>query len=346
MPFRSVNYSYNGAPPTESTSQDLEFIVKTGIGFFSDNPEFRLRRIGDTNYYDCEASLIRGDGIKEKATERVYIHNNQQFTFQTTRRNRYGKSFITFTFEKVKPTSRDYAEAQRKADEEAMERAQEELEAQVWSGSGFALKDGYVVTNNHVVDGAKTITVKGIRGNFDVAYSAGVVATDVSNDLALLKINDSRFTGFGAIPYAVKSTTSEVGEDCFVLGYPLTATMGDEIKYTNGVISSRTGFQGNASMYQISAPVQPGNSGGPLFDRRGNLIGVVSAKHSGAENVGYAIKSVQLRTFLESYIPSTSIPSATTTTSLSRPDQIKAIKKCVFYIECSKRPSSMTSSSE
>lgn len=66
--------------------------------------------------------------------------------------------------------------------------------------------------------------------------------------------------------------------------------MGDEIKLTTGVISSKTGFQGDVSLYQISAPIQPGNSGGPLFDNKGNLIGIVNAKHKGAENVGYAIK--------------------------------------------------------
>ena len=69
----------------------------------------------------------------------------------------------------------------------------------------------------------------------------------------------------------MNTTTSEVGEEVFVLGYPLTATMGDEIKLTTGVISSKSGFQGDISQYQISAPVQPGNSGGPLFDSKGNI---------------------------------------------------------------------------
>lgn len=204
-----------------------------------------------------------------------------------------------------------------------------------WSGSGFALKDGYLVTNYHVVDGAKTITVKGIKGDFSIAYSASVAASDKYNDLALVKINDSRFSGFGTIPYSVKTATSEVGEDVFVLGYPLTTTMGDEIKYTTGVISSKTGFQGDVSLYQISAPIQPGNSGGPLFDSRGTLIGVVNAKHQGAENVGYAIKASYLRNLIESYTSTSLLPASNTISSFSRPEQIKAIKKCVFLIECS-----------
>ena len=208
-----------------------------------------------------------------------------------------------------------------------------------WSGSGFALKNGYVITNYHVIEGAKTITIKGVRGDFNIAYSASVVASDKNNDLALVKIDDSRFTGFGTVPYSVKTSTSEVGEEIFVLGYPLTSTMGDEIKYTTGVISSKTGFQGDISLYQISAPIQPGNSGCPLFDVRGNLIGIVNAKHNDAENVGYAIKSSYLRNLVESYSSTSIIPSSNSLTSLSRPEQIKAIKKFVFLIECSNKGS-------
>ena len=205
-----------------------------------------------------------------------------------------------------------------------------------WSGSGFALKDGYLVTNYHVIEGANTITIKGVKGDFSIAYKATVVASDKYNDLALLKINDSRFYGFGQIPYSVKMTTVEVGNEIFVLGYPLTATMGDEIKYTTGVISSKTGFQGDVSLYQISAPIQPGNSGGPLFDSKGCLIGIVNAKHVGAENVGYAIKSSYLRNLIESYISTDILPGYNTISTLTRPEQISAIKKYVFLIECSK----------
>ena len=84
---------------------------------------------------------------------------------------------------------------------------------------------------------------------------------DLTNDL-ILKIEDNQFSGFGTIPYGVSSKMADVGESIFVLGYPLTQTMGDEIKLTDGLISSRTGFQGDIANYQMSAPVQPENSGG------------------------------------------------------------------------------------
>lgn len=204
-----------------------------------------------------------------------------------------------------------------------------------WSGTGFALKDGYIVTNNHVVDGAKSIKVQGIRGSFNIEYSADIVATDKNNDLAIIKINDSRFNGFGAIPYRVKTSVSEVGEDIFVLGYPLTSTMGDEIKLTTGVISSRTGFQGDVSLYQISAPIQPGNSGGPLFDGNGNIIGIVNAKHTEAENVGYAIKTSYLNNLVESTTSVSLLPTTNSISTMNLSNKVKSVKNFVFMIRCS-----------
>lgn len=206
---------------------------------------------------------------------------------------------------------------------------------QEWSGSGFALKDGYIVTNYHVIDGAKSIQIQGVKGDFSAKYNAEIIATDKFNDLALLKVSDSKFAGFGTIPYNVKTSVSDVGEDIFVLGYPLTSTMGDEIKLTTGVISSKTGFQGDVSLYQISAPIQPGNSGGPLFDNKGNLIGVVNAKHTGAENVGYAIKTSYLRNLIESSISTDILPTNPQTANLPLTEKVKSLKNFVFMISCS-----------
>ncbi len=205
-----------------------------------------------------------------------------------------------------------------------------------WSGSGFALKNGYLVTNYHVIDGAKSIKINGVNGNFNTSYNAVVVGSDKINDIALLKISDSSFSGFGSIPYSISSNTSDVGEDIFVLGYPLTSTMGDEIKLTTGVISSKTGFQGDVALYQISAPIQPGNSGGPLFDKKGNIIGIVSAKHEGAENVGYAIKATYLRNLIESCASPSIIPSTNSVSTLPLTGKVKSEKNFVFFIHCTK----------
>jgi S1-C subfamily serine protease len=236
---------------------------------------------------------------------------------------------------------------ERRAKEEAEQReraAREAAEPQQWSGTGFALKDAYVVTNYHVVEGAGQITVRGINGNFSTSYSATVAAYDYSNDIAILRVNDSRFSGFGSIPYAIKTTASDVGENIFVMGYPLTATMGSEIKYTTGVISSHSGYQGDISLYQISAPIQPGNSGAPLFDSKGDIIGIVNSKHTGAENVGYAIKSAYLNNLMQGRIPGSVLPSSNSVSSLSRTEQIKVLQKYVYIIECRRSSGSFPSS--
>lgn len=212
-------------------------------------------------------------------------------------------------------------------------------ESQEWSGTGFALNNGYIATNYHVIENANSIYIQGVKGDFSMKYEATIIASDKNNDLALLKISDNRFKGFGQIPYKVKTITSDVGEDIFVLGYPLTTTMGDEIKLTTGVISSKTGFQGDVALYQISAPVQPGNSGGPLFDGQGNLIGVVNAKHKGAENVSYAIKTSYLKNLVESVVTTPVFPNTNHVSNLALTGKVKSLKNFVYMINCSNQRS-------
>lgn len=213
-------------------------------------------------------------------------------------------------------------------------------ETQEWSGTGFALNNGYVVTNYHVVEDAKSINISGINGDFNTSYTASVVATDKINDLAIIKVSDSRFNGFGILPYAIDMNQTEVGDDVFVLGYPLTQTMGDEIKLTNGIISSRTGFQGDVSLYQMSAPIQPGNSGGPMFNNKGNVVGIVCAHHKDAENVGYAIKTSYLKNLAESANLSNIFPSNNIVASLPLSGQVKKLKRYVYLIKCSSQSNS------
>ena len=208
-----------------------------------------------------------------------------------------------------------------------------------WSGTGWALGNGYLATNYHVIDGARTISINGVGGNLNMGYSAEVVATDKTNDIAVLKITDSRFKGFGTIPYAVSSRIADKGEGVFVLGYPMTQVLGNEVKYTAGEINSRTGFQGDVATYQISAPVTHGNSGGPMFDNRGNVIGIVNSGITDkeiAENVGYAIKISYLKILIESAGLNITLPQNNTIANLSKQEKIKKVEKFVYYIECSK----------
>lgn len=207
-------------------------------------------------------------------------------------------------------------------------------EKQKTSGTGIAIStNGLIVTCNHVVEGAEKVVVRGINNDFSKIIHAKVISRDLNNDLAIIQLEDTSFKISGNIPYSIAAQESDVGSDVFALGYPLRSTMGDEIKLTNGIISSKSGFQGDITTYQISVPVQPGNSGGPLFDDRGNLIGIISAKHLLAENASYAVKTSYMKLLLES-LPNP--PQLIKTNSLALKtlsEKVKILKQYTYIIE-------------
>ncbi len=205
-----------------------------------------------------------------------------------------------------------------------------------WSGTGFALCNNYIATNYHVVKGAQTITIQGVNGDFTRKYNAVVIATDKYNDLAILRVEGVVISN-GNIPYAVRTNTADVGEKLFALGYPMTSTLGDEIKLTEGIINSKTGYMGDVSLYQISASLHGGNSGGPVFDEDGNVIAIAVAHLDRAitENVNYAIKASYLRNLMESVISEDVLPKTNKISGLKLSEKTKLIKNYVYYIVCS-----------
>ena len=174
-----------------------------------------------------------------------------------------------------------------------------------------------------------------MNGDLEEYYRGYLVASDRNHDLAIIKIVDKRFDGFDDIPYCLGKSVPEVGNDIFVLGYPMTETMGKEIKLTNGIISAASGYKGDQSMYQISAAVQPGSSGGPLFDNDGNVIGIVCAKHSDAENANYAIKVSYLLSLINSSDLGAKLPKSSNVDSKSISKIVKQVQPFVYMIECS-----------
>jgi S1-C subfamily serine protease len=167
------------------------------------------------------------------------------------------------------------------------------------TGSGFFISnDGYLITNYHVVKNARRLKVK-TDGQI---YPATVIRTSETNDLALLKV-EGQFKALG-----IATNNAELGESVFTIGFPDIKLQGTEPKYTDGRISSNSGLRDDPTEYQISVPVQPGNSGGPLVDTSGNVKGVIVAMLNGfaalrsvgslPQNVNYAIKGNVLRDFL------------------------------------------------
>lgn len=289
----------------------------------SDFPLGTIKKGGGNGHYTFDRRMPKG------GTYASQMQLNDMFYFEINEEHVGGvaRSFVEWKFVKFYPTEKMYSEAFHKQEEEHNMPKQ-------WTGSGFAIQEGYVVTNYHVIDKAKEITIYGTKDIFSESVEAQIVATDKDNDLAILKIKGN--VSEISLPYSIKTFTSDVGEEIWVLGYPLTSTMGDEIKLTTGVISSRSGYEGSVSMYQISAPAHPGNSGGPVFDKDGNLIGIVCSKHTKAENATYAIKSSCLRNLVESSINHDILPHTNTMSGKDLPEKVKDVKKYVYYINCTR----------
>jgi len=161
-------------------------------------------------------------------------------------------------------------------------------------GSGFFItRDGYLLTNFHVVQDAARVEVKYKMR----VLKAEVVEVDEENDLALLKVAGA---DFAALPISHRPS-ADLGDEVFTIGFPNIDMQGIEPKYTDGKISSLSGMRDDPSEYQISVPVQPGNSGGPLCNTNGEVVGVIVARlddlaalhQSGAvpQNVNYAVKA-------------------------------------------------------
>jgi TPR repeat protein len=171
-----------------------------------------------------------------------------------------------------------------------------------FTGSGFFVtEDGYFLTAFHVVEDASRITVRTRAGTF----AATLVKADKANDVALLKVNGK----FPALP-VTSSRGVKLGESVFTIGFPNIELQGFAPKLTKGEISSLTGMQDDPREFQISVAVQPGNSGGPLVNQNGNVVGIVEARladmatlqttGSLPQNVNYAMKSSVLNLLLES----------------------------------------------
>ena len=164
------------------------------------------------------------------------------------------------------------------------------------AGSGVIVnQSGVIITNNHVIEGASNITVRLTNGN---VYDATLVATDAETDIAVVKIEPKE-----TLTVAVRGNSDNivVGEEVLAIGNPL-GLLGGTV--TNGIVSARereVTVEGETMvLLQHNAAISPGNSGGALFNMRGELIGIVNAKYSssGAEGLGFAIP---MNTVMEVY---------------------------------------------
>ena len=197
------------------------------------------------------------------------------------------------------------------------------------SATGFAISEnGLIVTAYHVIKDAKVIKVYLSK---DSSISAMILHSDPMNDLAVLKTESSTPNFLQIAPMR----TVKMGDKVFTIGFPVSSVLGQEAKYTEGVVSSISGIKDASSYLQITVPVQPGNSGGALVNERGEVVGVITSsaailpfiEESGTlpQNVNWAVKADYLRPLIE-------LPKAEQK-EFSREQFIEHVKKSTFLIE-------------
>jgi serine protease Do len=189
---------------------------------------------------------------------------------------------------------------------------------------------GYLVTAKHIVDDADEIMVENGEGEL---FSAIVVYMDPRRDLAFLRIKDTNFVKPAALPYAFVQSNADLGDKVFTLGFPQ-----NKIVYDEGVMSGRLGYEGDTSSCQVSLSVNGGNSGGPLFDDKGNVIGMIFGKERNKDRVGFALTMKSITDAVK-YAPAGTFKtkpkfnSSNKISGLKRSKQIKKVEGFVYQVK-------------
>jgi S1-C subfamily serine protease len=200
--------------------------------------------------------------------------------------------------------------------------------------------EGYVLTTYHAVEDARTMRLIQYRSEDTLQLNAALIYFDKHLDLALLKIEDSAFRAKDYYLNVLRLMPGEIdlGEEVFTLAYPR-----EDLVYGVGAVSAHTGYEGDTLAYEISIPVNPGNSGSPLFDAAGRLVGIVTGKHTQAEGAAFAVKSTYIWQFLQRAAQADSsflLGHHRLTTGqyaplryYKRPAQIKALRPLIFELK-------------
>ena len=196
------------------------------------------------------------------------------------------------------------------------------------SGSGVLINNnGFIATNNHVINGAKKIRISFQNDSID--YEAKIISQNEENDVAIVQITDSRFKS--AVKPVKWNSSVSLGEKVFTLGYPISNKMSDNVKVVDGIVSGLNGREGNKAFFQTTLPVWYGNSGGPCFNSKGEILGLATQilwdKGEKVDNVAYITKTSNVLSLANSIITKENISSA----GLNEVELQNLIKKLIPY---------------
>lgn len=306
----------------ETLKKNLKAIHQQEFGgaqIFSINQESSAKRFGKTAFVAAATAMVAVLGTVAVLSMGGYLLKQQS-------------SQITELGLQIKATNDGIVEGISRGSQKVAPAPPANLE-----GSAFAMNNkGYLITSLHMINGADSVF---IQNSSTQRTLTKVVLTDPKLDLAVLKIEDPAIIKTWQVPFAIKEKDTEIGEKVFTLGYPRK-----DMVYGEGSLSSLSGYSNDTTMYQISIPVNPGNSGGPLLDEQGNVIGVIRGKITTAEATSFAIKASDILTSIRSQAIDTTIkkellaqvkkPALKT---LKRSDQVKKINPYVFNVLVYKR---------
>jgi serine protease Do len=197
-----------------------------------------------------------------------------------------------------------------------------------YAGTGFLIAaQGYVATSYHVVRDADSVYLQNEKFGL---LTARVVHSDPLNDVTILEITSPWFPH--KVPFKLASREASLGEKVYTLGFPR-----EDVVFGEGAVSALSGYQQNKNAYQVSIPVNPGNSGGPLLNERGELIGIISGLQSQVHGAAFAIKSQALIAAakspeLDTLARRLILPQRNALQSTTRVQQIERLQDFVFMV--------------